>query len=104
MAHVESCDKEIDVEFLREEPMEKWRNWISTLLNREFSWDRLEFMANRMAKGNPKHPVVGLAKDFIADPAGGVNDILQRLPNGILEEFSNQSLENIDKALKEFTL
>ena len=104
MANVESCDIEIDVEFLREEPMEKWRNWISILLNREFSWDRLEFMANRMAKGNPKHPVLGLAKDFITDPDGGIDDILQRLPNGILEEFSNQSLQNIDKALKEFTL
>ena len=104
LANVESCDIEIDVEFLREEPMEKWRNWISILLNREFSWDRLEFMANRMAKGNPKHPVLGLAKDFITDPDGGIDDILQRLPNGILEEFSNQSLQNIDKALKEFTL
>ena len=61
-------------------------------------------MANRIAKGNSQHPVVDLAKDFIADPVGGVDDILERLPNGILEEFSNQSLENIDKALKEFTL
>ena len=104
LARVEACDIKIDVEFLRKEPMEEWRKWISTLLNREFSWDRLEFMANRIAKGNPKHPVIGLAKDFIADPAGGVEDILQRLPNGILEEFSSQSLENIDKALKEFTL
>ena len=104
LAHVESCEIEVDVEFLREEPLKEWQKWISTLLNREFSWDRLEFMANRIAKGNSQHPVVDLAKDFIADPAGGVDDILERLPNGILEEFSNQSLENIDKALKEFTL
>ena len=104
LAHVESCEIKIDMEFLREEPLKEWQKWISTLLNREFSWDRLEFMANRIAKGNSQHPVVGLAKDFIADPAGGVDDILERLPNGILEEFSNRSLENIDKALKEFTL
>ena len=99
-----SCEIKIDMEFLREEPLKEWQKWISTLLNREFSWDRLEFMANRIAKGNSQHPAVGLAKDFIADPAGGVDDILERLPNGILEEFSNRSLENIDKALKEFTL
>ena len=103
LAHVESCEIEVDVEFLRKEPLKEWQTWISTLLNREFSWDRLEFMANRIAKGNSQHPAVGLAKDFIADPAGGVDDILEKLPNGILEEFSNQSLENIAKALKEFT-
>ena len=84
LAHVESCEIEVDVEFLREEPLKEWQKWISTLLNREFSWDRLEFMANRIAKGNSQHPVVDLAKDFIADPVGGVDDILERLQYGIL--------------------
>tara|TARA_B100000686_G_scaffold110299_1_gene117461 strand:+ start:371 stop:1075 length:705 start_codon:yes stop_codon:yes gene_type:complete len=103
LPRIESCEINIEVEFLKNEPIEDWRNWISTLLNRKFSWDRLEFMASRIAKGDNSHPAIGLAQDFISDPDGGIDDILEKLPDGILEEFSNESLKNIDNALGEFT-
>ena len=103
LPRIESCEINIVVEFLKNEPIEDWRNWISTLLNRKFSWDRLEFMASRIAKGDNSHPAIGLAQDFISDPDGGIDDILEKLPDGILEEFSNESLKNIDNALGEFT-
>ena len=102
LPYIESCEMNIEVEFLKNEPVEDWRNWISKLLNRKFSWDRLEFMASRIAKGDNDHPAIGLAKDFISDPEEGICYILEKLPNGILEEFSNESLRNIDKALTEF--
>ena len=102
LPHIESCDIDIEVDFLKDEPVEDWRNWISTLLNRKFSWDRLEFMASRIAKGDDAHPAIGLAKDFISDPDGGIGDILEKLPDGILEDFSSESLKNINKALNEF--
>ena len=103
LPRIESCEINIEVEFLKNEPIEDWRNWISTLLNRKFSWDRLEFMASRIAKGDNSHPAIGLAQDFISDPDGGIDGILEKLPDGILEEFSNESLKNIDNALGEFT-
>ena len=103
LPYIESCEMNIEVEFLKNEPVEDWRNWISKLLNREFSWDRLEFMASRIAKGDNDHPAIGLAKDFISDPDGGIGDILEKLPDGILEDFSSESLKNINKALTEFT-
>ncbi len=103
LPYIESCDTNIEVEFLKNEPVEDWRDWISTLLNRKFSWERLEFMASRIAKGDDSHPAIGLAKDFISDPDGGIGDILEKLPDGILEDFSSESLKNINKALTEFT-
>ena len=103
LPRIASCEINIEVEFLKNEPIEDWRNWISKLLNRKFSWDRLEFMASRIAKGDNSHPAIGLAKDFISDPDGGIDDILEKLPDGILEEFSSESLKNIDNALGEFT-
>ncbi|MEC9367032.1 MAG: zinc dependent phospholipase C family protein [Chloroflexota bacterium] len=103
LPRIESCEINIEVEFLKNEPIEDWRNWISTLLNRKFSWDRLEFMASRIAKGDNSHPAIGIAQDFISDPEGGIDDILEKLPDGILEEFSSESLKNIDNALGEFT-
>ena len=102
LPYIESCEINIEVEFLKNEPIEDWRNWISKLLNREFSWDRLEFMASRIAKGDNDHPAIGLAKDFISDPDGGIGHILEKLPDGILEDFSSESLKNINKALNEF--
>lgn len=103
LPYISSCEINIEVEFLKNEPMEDWKNWISTLLNRRFSWDRLEFMASRIAKGDKTHPAIGIAKDFISDPNGGISDLLEKLPDGILEEFANESLKNINKALTEFT-
>ncbi|MEC7835812.1 MAG: zinc dependent phospholipase C family protein [Chloroflexota bacterium] len=103
LPRIESCEINIEVDFLKNEPIEDWRNWISTLLNRKFSWGRLEFMASRIAKGDNSHPAIGIAQDFISDPEGGIDDILEKLPDGILEEFSSESLKNIDNALGEFT-
>ena len=60
-------------------------------------------MASRIAKGDNSHPAIGIAQDFISDPDGGIDDILEKLPDGILEEFSSESLKNIHNALGEFT-
>ena len=84
-----------DIYFLKEEPVDEWNDWILRLLDAEFSWNRLGFMANRIAKGDLSHPVIGIAEEFLSDPEVGFQEILQKLPKNTIDEFNEAAKKNI---------
>lgn len=93
-----------NISFLKEEPVEEWRSWILRLLDAEFSWNRLSFMANRIARGDSSHPVIGMAEEFLSDPDAGFEEILGKIPKNAIEEFSDAAQNNIAKFVSGFVL
>ena len=91
-----------NISFLKEEPVEEWRSWILRLLDAEFNWNRLGFMANRIAKGDSSHPVIGMADDFLSNPDAGFEEILGKIPKDCIEEFSYAAKNNIAKLVSGF--
>ena len=91
-----------NISFLKEEPVEEWRSWILRLLDAKFSWNRLRFMANRIAKGDSTHPVIGMADEFLSNPDAGFEEILGKIPRACIEEFSYAAKNNIEKLVSGF--
>ena len=95
-----NADTDINVLFLQNEPIAEWQSWVTSLLDREFSWDRLLFMAKRISKGHTDHPAVAITNEFVSDPNAGIDLILNKLPSGVLDQFAEESRTNMSLALE----
>ena len=92
----------VDVDFLESEPVEDWKNWIFRLLGADFTWERLLFMATRISRGDETHPAIRYANEFIANPEEMFDDLIHTLPEGVLNEFENAAVSNIQKHVNRF--
>ena len=95
-----NAETDLDVVFLRGEPVEEWRTWVVSLLDREFSWERLLFMGKRISGGDSNHPAIKITEDFVSNPVEGVEFILNKLPSGAVEEFIEESRTNMSLILE----
>ena len=59
-------------------------------------------MAKRISRGVLDHPVHGLADKFVVDPSLALQELFEQLPEGVIEEFSDQSYTNIRLGLERF--
>jgi hypothetical protein len=99
---IKNSRTDFKVSFLANEPVRKWRDWISDLLGKGFSWKRLEFMASRISKGDPSHSALSIAKDILDAPDKNIMNILNKLPSNTIDEFEKTSLANIERVLQDF--
>ncbi len=59
-------------------------------------------MAKRISNGNAQHEAIPFTQNFLADPIQNINNVLNLLPQNLLEEFESTSKDNIDKAINGF--
>jgi len=102
LADMEKYQVGINVDFLDSEPVVDWKNWIFRLLRADFSWGRLLFIANRIAKGDKNHAAIKYANEFIENPETMFDDLVNTLPGGVLNEFEETALMNIKKHVSRF--
>ena len=102
LADIQKYRVGLDIDFLNGEPLRSWRDWILRLLGADFSWDRLLFMAKRIAKGEDSHPATAYAEEFITDPEQRIEDMLNGLPKGILHDFEELATANIVNSVNRF--
>ena len=70
----------VDVGFIDQPTLEKWLDWVFTVADRGFSWDRLRFMANRVARGDASHPAHAAAERFLDGMPGSLDTLYARVP------------------------
>lgn len=102
LADIQKYRVDLDIDFLNGEPLNSWRDWILRLLGADFSWDRLLFMAKRIAKGKDSHPAIAYAEEFISDPEQSIENMLNGLPKGILHDFEELATNNIVNSVNRF--
>ncbi len=100
---IEQCNIEkVSLPFLSNDSINEWREWICNFLNLGFSWDRLNFMAKRISNGNIEDPAIPYTEQFLIDPIKNINNVFNFLPKNLLEEFEENSKQNIDNAISGF--
>ena len=97
---IEAYESPVKVDFLYEEPLGKWKEWILKLLRAEFSWERLRFMANRISRNQESRPAMESADAFLASPESKLSDVLGLLPTRAIENFTRAGKCNIAGALE----
>lgn len=99
---VEAANNGIGVGFIPPETLTDWCNWVVASLNRGFSWERLRFMAKRIAAGNENHPAHQIAEEFIQSAPQSLEDLYQLVPRHKLEDFKEQTVESLVQSVGEY--
>jgi hypothetical protein len=101
-ALLEAPAEHVDIEFIPPETLTEWGQWIVAFMERGFSWDRLRFMARRIAAGDEAHPAHHIAEEFVQNMPYSLERLHQRVPRKMFEEYREITLESLVKAVEDY--
>ncbi len=97
-----SATNGINIGFIPSETLAQWRQWVLSFLDRGFTWDRLRFMARRIAAGNDGHPAHRLAEEFLKGMPQSLARIYQYVPPDSLQEFKERTIHAFVQKVEEY--
>jgi len=92
----------VDVGFISRQTLGDWHRWVLEFVAREFTWDRLRFMAGRIAAGDVGHPAHRLAGEFLGSMPGSLDDLQRHVSNVDLAGFRERSVVQIAGAVEDY--
>ena len=92
----------VSIGFIPTATLDEWRQWVAGHLENGFSWERLRFMARRIAAGDDEHRAHGLADDFLKTMPESLDSLHEVVPRGDLEGFKNQAVDSLTEAVREY--
>ena len=99
---VEFAPERVQVGFLELEALSKWRDWVFEVVTRGFTWERLRFMARRIAAGDGEHPVDELVDAFLDGLPHSLDQIYDIVPHEKVEGFKTGAVESLAEAVGEY--
>lgn len=90
-----AATSEVDIGFIPSETLFDWRDWILGFLDRGFTWDRLRFMARRIAQGEEVHPAYGVVDEFVQDVSGGLDQLFEIVSRRDLADYREGTVESL---------
>ena len=89
---LEFLPERVDVAFLAPDSLSQWRDWVFEVVVNGFSWDRLRFMAKRIAAGDKQHPVNQLVDDFLSHMPNSLDEIYEIVPYDVVSDFKTKTV------------
>ena len=89
----------IDIGFIESQQLAEWAQWIISFMDRGFTWERLHFMARRIASGDETHPAFRMADEFVADVSQGMERLEELVPVDNLDKYRRQTLDGLVAAV-----
>lgn len=90
-----SANQDIEIGFIPSETLYEWRDWILSFMERGFTWERLRFMARRIASGEEEHPAHKLVDDFVDDVDTGLAQLYEAVSIDDLNAYRNRTVESL---------
>ena len=90
----------VSVRFLPPDDLRQWRDWVHRVVEGGFSWERLRFMARRIAGGDERHPAHLRAERFIESPQESLSALYDIVPRASVEEFRAECIDTIADAVR----
>ena len=99
---LETATDGISIGIISSEVLDDWRAWVLSHIDRGFSWDRLRFMASRIAAGDEAHPAHGVAEEFVSS----MPDSLERLHRSVsrtdVMDYKERTVEALVSAVGDY--
>ena len=92
---LEAARDGVNVDFIPPETLALWREWVVSFLQRRFSWDRLHFMAQRIAAGDKAHPAHLVADEFLRSMPDSLERLYQLVPRRDLTCFKERTVDEL---------
>lgn len=102
LADLTEFDGGVDVPFIDTETLAQWHQWVKDFVSQRFAWDRLRFMARRIAKGNESHSVHRIADEFVQGMPGTLDGLHEVVPKQKLKEFKRDAMAEMARSVERY--
>ena len=85
----------LDLGFVTDEEVTRWRLWVVEFLERDFSWERLRFMARRISRGDEAHPAHAVADELLRSTPESLEAMFEVVSRDQLEDFARRSVDTL---------
>ena len=92
----------VDVEVIPPATLEEYRAFVLELLGQGFSWERLRFMARRIAAGSDEHPAHRVADEFLETMPKSLDRLFDRVSRSELSDFRERAVDRLAEAIEEY--
>ncbi len=90
----------LDLGFVSDEEVAGWRSWVVEFLERDFSWERLRFMARRIARGDEAHAAHAVADELLRSTPESLEAMFEVVSRDELREFERRSVDTLCEHLE----
>ena len=99
--HLASFSGGVDIPFIDGDTLAEWHEWVTSFISREFTWERLRFMASRITRGDESHPAHSIADDFIRGMPDTLDVLHETVPTEKLTEFKRDAIADMARVVAE---
>ena len=99
---VDADPANVHIEFLPQEDLEQWKEWVARVMSGGFSWERLRFMARRISAGDERHPAYTYAERFVQSVDESLDALYDHVPRSHVTEFRDEAVETIVASLRDY--
>ena len=97
---ISGSDKSVLIEFLEDELLSEWRDWVLKFLGWDFSWDRLKRALNRMHRDDEGVQMV--VDSFLTNMPESLEKIYHVVPRSIIESYKERVVEETLSQVREY--
>jgi len=91
-----------DIPFIDSIILEKWQSWIVNFLDKPFTWDRLNFMAKKVASNQEINESLFISKKFLNNMPNSIEELELIVSPKEIFKFKKDSLKRGSSLIKEF--
>ena len=97
-----NAHQNIEIGFIPSDTLYEWRDWILSFMERGFTWERLRFMARRIASGEESHPAYRLVDNFVDDVDVGLAQLYEAVPLDDLDSYRNRTVDSLVRQVGDY--
>ena len=99
--HAVSCgDTGVSVSFLEDGLLTEWKGWVSGLVGRDFTWERLKGSLNRMYRDNDD--VQQSVGEFLERMPRSLEEVYEKIPEARVEAYRQRAVAATIAQIREF--
>ena len=102
MPAIRAATMPIGTDLIPADTLEEYRAFVLGLLGQGFRWERLRFMARRIASGSEDHPANQIAEKFLKAMPESFETLFERVSRDELAAFREMAVDHLAGALKEY--
>ena len=102
VADADMTPSKVSVRFLPQSDLTAWTEWVYRVVEGEFSWERLRFMARRIAAGDESSPAYEHAERFLDSVPDSLKSLYDLVPKSRIDEFKSEVTDTVATGLREY--
>ena len=93
-----------DIPFIDSIILKQWQSWVVNFLDKPFTWDRLNFMAKRVATNQEINEALSISRKFLNNIPNSIKELELIVPSKEILKFKKDSLKTGSSLIKEFLI